>query len=55
MLGVNDTPALVGHFVSSPREREKKEELVKEMKEGGRDEREETEDIKHIPLYPYPL
>ena len=48
MLGFNDTPALVGHFVSSHRESEKKEELVKEVKEGGRDEREETEEIKKI-------
>ena len=25
VLGFNDTPTLVGHFVSSPREREKKD------------------------------
>ena len=34
MLGLNDTSTLVGHFVSSPREREKEiEEIVEEMKE----------------------
>ena len=38
-LGLNDTSALVGHFVSSPREREI-EEIVEEMKEREREERE---------------
>ena len=33
MLGFNDTSTLVGHLVSSPREKEKREEIVKEMKE----------------------
>ena len=28
MLGLNDTSTLVGHFVSSPSERENREEIV---------------------------
>ena len=41
MLGFNDTSTLVGHFVSSPREREKLKigETVEEMKERNREER----------------
>ena len=39
MLGFNDTSTLVGHFVP-PREREKIEEIVEEMKERIREERE---------------
>ena len=41
MLGFNDTSTFVGHFVSSPSEREKEkgrrkiEEIVEEMKEMG--------------------
>ena len=42
-MGFNDTSTLVGHFVSSPREREKSdrmiEEIVEEMKERNREER----------------
>ena len=50
----------MGHFVSSPREREKKEEIVQEMKERDREERgtgmsEEIEEEKKHPLYPYLL
>ena len=37
MLGFNDMSTLVGHFVSSPREREI-EEIVEEMKETIREE-----------------
>ena len=36
MLGFNDMSTLVGHFVSSPREREKRD-----RRESRRDEREE--------------
>ena len=39
MLRFNDTSTLVDHFVSSPREREKREEIVEEMKEMNRVER----------------
>ena len=41
MFEFNDTSMLVGHFGSSPREREKKEieEIVEEMKERIREER----------------
>ena len=39
VLGFNDTSTLVGHFVSSPREREKRDRLVKEMTERDRGER----------------
>ena len=39
-LGFNDTSILVGHFVSSPREREKRDRrIVEEMKERNREER----------------
>ena len=39
VLGFNDTSTLLGHFVSSPREREKEiEEIVEEMKETIREE-----------------
>ena len=36
----------MGHFVSSPREREKKEEIVEEMKERDREERETGMKVK---------
>ena len=40
MLRFNDTSTLMGHFVSSPRKREKKtEEIAEEMKERDREER----------------
>ena len=39
VLGFNDTSTLVGHFVSSPREREKRDRIVEEMKEGDSEER----------------
>ena len=62
VLGFNDTSALEGHFVSSPREREKrdKRESRGDEREGqgrkrNRNESEETEEIKTFPLYPYPL
>ena len=61
MLRFNDTSTLVGHFVLSPREREKViEEIVEEIKERDREERnrnesEETEEIKIFPIYLYRL
>ena len=59
VLGFNDTSTLVDHFVSSPREREKRDG-VEEMEERDRGERkmddsEETEEMKTFPLYPYLL
>ena len=63
MLGFNDTSILVGHFVSSPREREKrgKRESRGDEREGqGRkrkmNENEETKEIKkkNIPPQPSP-
>ena len=36
----------MGHFVSSPREREKSEEIVEEMKERDREEREAGMKVK---------
>ena len=56
----NDSSTLVDHFVSSPREREKREEIVDEMTEQDWGERkmnecEETEEIKTFPLFPYLL
>ena len=62
VLGFNDTSTLEGHFVSSPREREKRDrrESKGDEREGqgrkrNRNESEETEEIKTFPLYPYPL
>ena len=53
----------MGHLVSSPREREKRDrKIVEEMKERDTgeiarkmNESEETEEIKTFPLYPYLL
>ena len=39
VLGFNDTLTLMSHFVWSPREREKREDIVEEMKERDREER----------------
>ena len=62
MLGFNDTSTLEGHFLSSPREREKRDRRERggDEREGqgrkrNRNESEETEEIKTFPLYPYPL
>ena len=62
VLGFNDMSTLEGHFVSSPREREKRDsrESRGDEREGqgrkrNRNESEETEEIKTFPLYPYPL
>ena len=62
MLGFNNTSTLVGHFVSSPREREKRDrrdsrgdERVGQGRMRNRNESEETEEIKTFPLYPYLL
>ena len=56
------TSNLVGHFVSSPREREKRDRIDsgRDEREGqgrkrNRNESEETEEIKTFPLYPYLL
>ena len=47
VLGFNDMSTLVGHFVLSPREREKKlGEIVEEMKE----DRERNRNIPPLPL-----
>ena len=61
VLGFNDTSTLEGHFVSSPREREKRDRREsRDEREGqgrkrNRNGSEETEEIKTFPLYPYPL
>ena len=62
VLGFNDTSTLEGHFVSSPREREKRDrrgsrgdEREGQGRKRNRNESEETEEIKTFPLYPYPL
>ena len=62
MLGFNDTSTLVGHFVSSPRERVKRDrrDSRKDKREGqgrkrNRNEGEEMEEIKTFPLYPLTL
>ena len=50
--GFNDTSTHVGHFVLSPREREKRDERGGQGKKRIRNEREETEEIKAFPFYP---
>ena len=60
-FGFNDTSTLVGHFVSSHGEREKRDRgdsRGDERKGQGRkemNESEETEKIKIFPIYPYLL
>ena len=53
MLGFNDTSTIVGHFVSSPREREKRDSRRDEREGQGRkrnrNKSEETEEIKTLP------
>ena len=59
VLEFNDTSTLVGHFVTSPRETEKRDSRGDEREGQGRkrnmNESEETEEIKTFPLYPYLL
>ena len=62
VLGFNDTSTLVGHFVSSPREREKRDrrdsrgdEREEQERKRNRNDSEETEEIKTFPLYLYLL
>ena len=55
MLGFNDTSTLVGHFVSSPREREKRDSRDGQGIKRKNNDSEETEEIKTFPLYPYLL
>ena len=56
VLGFNDTSTLVGHFVSSPTEREKrdrrdcrKDEREGQVRKTNKNESKETEEIKHSP------
>ena len=56
VLGFNDRSTLVGHFVSSPRERENRDtrysrgdERDGQGRNRNRNEREETEEIKAFP------
>ena len=62
MLGFNDTSTLVGHFVLSPREREKRDrrdgrghKREGQGRKKNKNEIKETEEIKTLPLYPYLL
>ena len=62
VLGFNDMSTLVGHFVSSPREREKRDrrysrrdEREEQGRKRNRNESEETEEVKTLSLYPYLL
>ena len=58
MLGLNDTPTLVSHFVSSPiiREiRDRRDEREGQVRKRNSNESEEIEGIKTFPLYPYLL
>ena len=61
VLGFNDMSTLVGHFVSSPKEREKRDrrDSRRNDSEGqgrkrNRNESEETEEIKTSPPLPLP-
>ena len=61
VLGFNDTSTLVGHFVSSPREREKsdrrdsrRDEREEQGRKRNRNESEKTEEIKTFPSLPLP-
>ena len=61
-LGFNDTSTLVGHFVSSTRERKKRDrrdsrgdERKGQGRKRNRNESEETEEIKTFPFYPHLL
>ena len=45
-VGFNNMSTLVGYFVSSPREREKREEILEEMKEWSRGERGKLMEVK---------
>ena len=61
-MGFNDMLTLVGHFVSSPRERKKRDrrdsrgdEREGQGRKRNRNESEETEEIKTFPQYPYLL
>ena len=56
VLGFKDTSTLVGHFVSSPREREKRDrrncrrdEREGQVRKTNKNESKETEEIKHSP------
>ena len=56
VLGFNDTSTLVGHFVSSPREREKRDrrdcrrdEREGQVRKTNKNESKETEEIQHSP------
>ena len=62
MLGFNDMSTPVGHFVSSPREREERDrrDSTEDEREGqgrkrNRNESEETEEIQTFPQYSYLL
>ena len=62
VLGFNDTSTLVGHFVSSPREREKRDRRDSRRDEKKREGKKEEQkwkwriqEIKALPLYPYLL
>ena len=59
MLGFNNTSTIVGLFVASQREREKRDsrgdEREGQVRKRYRNESEETEEIETFPLYPYLL
>ena len=58
VLGFKDMSTLVGHFVSFPRERAKRDrgdERGGQGRKRNKNESEETEEIKTSPLYPYLL
>ena len=62
VLGRNDISTLVGHFMPSPRGREKRDrrdsrrdEREGQGRKGKKNESEDTEEIKTFPLYPYLL
>ena len=58
MLGFNDTATLVGHFESSPREREKRNTCRRDSRgderEGRKKNRNESEEIETFAPLPLP-
>ena len=55
LLGFNDTSTLMGHFVSSPRDRRNRrgDEREGQRRTRNRNGSEETDEIKMFLLYPY--
>ena len=55
MLGFNNMSTLVDHFVSSPREREKRDSRENEREEQIRDNKNESKETEELKTSPYTL